>query len=608
MKAWTGALALSAMTAAAQTAPDVAFDAKGLASLKVAGTEILAVPAPVVHSVVLEARTFRDGKREETFATVTNAPSASVWDAASRTLEQTYPWGKARWTYTPAPAGLRIALTLVNETSETIARFATTPLALAFPEPPSDLKPNGLVKRTLDNLVVIPVTWGKEKMLACMETLAPPVRFGFGKAADKEKRTFPLTLGGGVWAFEPGAVEVHLHGLPRVAAGATATFAFSLRFAAADTPAEQLDADLAAAFARLHKPTLDWPDRRSIGTIFLPSRGGLAEKNPRGWFNEAALDVTTPEGVETFRKKMLDFAARGATEMKKMEGQGVIVWNVEGEENPHPISYIGDPRMLRLLAPEMDAVADEFFQVFRDAGLRTGVTIRPTQVYFDEKEKKWKHGTGSHMDGRNPLNDDLDKLRPEGLPQWRFFPVVERMSRKIRYAQERWGCTLFYIDTNGIFVPVGVPHVFEWMLLDAQLLKELHARHPDVLLIPELVQDKWAFRVAYWACCAPYDQADYTKRTSTPPYVRRLFPGAFEVNHIANTKPADLAAWTPRFIEAVRGGDILMHRGWFACSVNKWVKAYYEAAALLPPERTPSGAELFAAVEAAKRAREGARP
>ena len=82
----------------------------------------------------------------------------------------------------------------------------------------------------------------------------------------------------------------------------------------------------------------------------------------------------------------------------------------------HALNYIGEPRMVKVLAPEVEHSYPEFFQTFLDAGLCTGCCLRPTQVYFDAKNKKWSHGTGSHGPDRNPLGDDFSKVWPKGLP------------------------------------------------------------------------------------------------------------------------------------------------------------------------------------------------
>ena len=61
-----------------------------------------------------------------------------------------------------------------------------------------------------------------------------------------------------------------------------------------------------------------------------------------------------------------------------------MIWDIEGEP-PGAAIYVGDPRAMGSLSPEMEfkangrPVADEYFKIFADAGLRTGLTIRPTR-------------------------------------------------------------------------------------------------------------------------------------------------------------------------------------------------------------------------------------
>ncbi len=129
------------------------------------------------------------------------------------------------------------------------------------------------------------------------------------------------------------------------------------------------------------------------------------------------LDVRGPEGIERFRHAALAYAARSIAILKQTGSQGMIVWDLEGEQYPHKTTYIGDPRALGRLAPEADAVADEFFALFRAAGLRVGVTIRPQEFV-----------SGAQHDVA-----DYDAT----------------LLRKLDYARGRWGATLFYIDSNG---------------------------------------------------------------------------------------------------------------------------------------------------------------
>src|SRR5208283_1013781 len=140
--------------------------------------------------------------------------------------------------------------------------------------------------------------------------------------------------------------------------------------------------------------------------------------NPRGWLQTPKIDTTTVAGRADFKEKMMQVADKCVSVAKDLNAQGLIVWDIEGQEMPHAISYIGDPRMLPKTAPEMDRFADAFMRKFSDAGFKLGVTIRPTEVY---------------------------KPSIAGKPAWDHRLVrdpVALMSAKIDYAQKRWGCTI----------------------------------------------------------------------------------------------------------------------------------------------------------------------
>jgi len=130
-----------------------------------------------------------------------------------------------------------------------------------------------------------------------------------------------------------------------------------------------------------------------------------------------------------------------------MNAQGMIVWDLEGMQYPR-INYVGDPRMLSVLAPEMEynGAVDAYFKKFRDAGLRVGVTVRPQRLRLTTRGG-----------GRRGCQSTLYPGRPN------------------RLAHTRWGATLFYIDSNVSSPPFTMP----------PSCKQLQEMFPDVLLIPE---------------------------------------------------------------------------------------------------------------------------
>ena len=226
--------------------------------------------------------------------------------------------------------------------------------------------------------------------------------------------------------------------------------------------------------------------------------------------------------------------------------QGVIVWDIEGQRNPQPISYIGDPRLLPTLSPEMDAIADILFKKYTDAGLRCGVTIRPTHVVRTSGGKEaWEHVNAED--------------------------IVAELAGKVEYARNRWGCTLFYVDST-VRWDLNADGKFELHTLPAEIFQSLHRQFPDVLLIPEESSTRhYAYTAPYHEIMPPHNY------TITGPEIRAVYPEAFSVIRVADMPVIqnDFDA----IVAAVRSGDIIMFRTWLDDPENEPVKRILEEAA-----------------------------
>jgi len=268
---------------------------------------------------------------------------------------------------------------------------------------------------------------------------------------------------------------------------------------------------------------LEWPDRRPIGALFLSSSGHTSQTNPRGWLNDPRLDVTKPEGRKVLHMRFLEYAARSVGILREMNAQGMVVWDLEGQQTD---GYTGDPRLAETLAPEWRGVLDAFFARFREAGLRVGVTVRPERY-----------------DGRRQ----------------RFAWDPARVLReKVGYARARWGATLFYVDSNRVG-PVPLP---------AAVLRSVAKEFPDVLLIPEHeMPGDYAVAAPLWICGRSYG--------NLAPLVRTLWPRAFGVVALGDCR---MEEHQEEWRRAVRAGDVLLFPAWFAARENAWIRELYEGA------------------------------
>jgi hypothetical protein len=193
----------------------------------------------------------------------------------------------------------------------------------------------------------------------------------------------------------------------------------------------------------------------------------------------------------------------------------------------------------------MDGIANEFFAKFTAAGLRTGVCLRPSRIVpgFAGNGHVWDHDNYG-------------------------FNILDNLSDKITYAKNRWGCTLFYLDSN-VDWTYDNHNNFVARLLRSSIYVGLQARHPDVLVIPEIP------RTADWAGSAPYREVNGGGFTSTRARSKGVYPNALT---IIEPKDTDFTANHTLLVDAVRGGDILLFRSWFPDSGNPFVKAIYDEA------------------------------
>ena len=315
----------------------------------------------------------------------------------------------------------------------------------------------------------------------------------------------------------------------------------SLRFGPPHTTLTALAPDIFQNFARAYPAKLQWADRRPIGTLHLATSEFRLPKNPRGWFNgDKTVDVTTEAGLADFKRRLMRYADDSVAILKKMNAQGMIVWDLEGEEFPHATTYLGDPRSLPV---EIEPLADAFFKKFTDAGLRVGLCLRPQQP------TRSLYGSGAWQ----MQTDDPAYL----------------LGAKIEAAKKRWHCSLFYVDSNVNYNPRFAPNDgADYELSPASLFQEAAAANPDVLLMPEQKSAR------YFAYTAPYSELRGGV-VGTPEMVRAIYPESFSAIYVPD---GDVDAHRAELVASVKRGDILLFRAWWNDPYNAKIKSIYEEA------------------------------
>jgi hypothetical protein len=322
--------------------------------------------------------------------------------------------------------------------------------------------------------------------------------------------------------------------------GSTKAFNVSLRFRAAGAGVQELSGDVLERYASKYPFQLDWKDRRPIGAIFLAGPQINVPNNPRRWtMNFGEIDVADDKGKAAFRAALLKQADNSVKVLKDTGAQGMITWDPEGEEFLGEC-YYGDPRLVPTLAPEMEfksdgakSTIDEYFEKFRAAGLKVGVCIRPQQITMVDGKPTHQAAEDEH--------------------------AVQILRERIAYAKQRWGCTLFYVDSTATLSGALNPDVF----------KAVADAYPDVLLIPENES------MRYFAFSAPLNSYVHHKISSTPVGARLVYPKAFSVLMAPEgDRPEDHHA----LVSAVQRGEILLFNGWYMNEGAIKTKKIYEEA------------------------------
>jgi hypothetical protein len=445
----------------------------------------------------------------------------------STTASWNYSWGQVIAQYFRVGDRLDISIDVINASAtDTIERIEISPLTLRFPQRLSFA--TGEFVWGIEGPPVASADFGAGTLAIANTDPTQLLTVGLVSSVNQQDTAYPLFVSTGLPRYGDE------YDWPRfkrpIAPGASDHFDISLRFGRPNSSGFDLAPDVYRKYAATLPFQLKWDDRRPIGRLVPASHTWELDfsTNPRGWLNDTTINIFSQSGRQLFHDRMMAYADRTISNLKAINAQGVILWDVEGEQY-QDISYVGDPRLVRALAPEMHQIIDEFFRKFRDAGLRVGVTLRPQQV-------------------RSRINSTGQR----SFYQEQNVDVFKVLSDKIAYARNRWGATLFYIDSN-----VGrSEYTLSSPSYDANVFKQLGETYPDVLLIPEW-QD-----AHYFAYTAPYDEIDQSIYNTPSTQVRReLYSDAFQV---LTLRAVNLDAATYQQVaDRVRAGDILLSDAWY---------------------------------------------
>ena len=486
------------------------------------------------------------------------------WNAQTHTETYTFAWGTLATQFVQNGDNLDIVVTETNNPgSGTVLDGAEIyPFALHFPQDPAGFNGYTQYAMTTTGPGVSIADFGSGVVTSVIPNEAIAL-YGGWKNAGASTYTPIMT------STAPDSLASFLpHNDLPVQPGNSLTYTVSLRFTPEGTPANAADAY--ASFAATYPSQMTWTDKRIMGTAYLgssPAGGGDITQpggfptNPRRYFNDPSVDITTPSGLQAFQDRMLAYAAGDVANARNLNAQGVITWDIEGEQYPQDTTYVCSPDQIAAVAPEMESTVtdpgspyvgqkldDAYFKTLSSAGLRIGLCLRPQRFTLAS------NGTASQV-----------FLAGNAA-------IIANLENKARYAYNRWGATIFYVDSvvdaNGGTLD---PAIFQQLITDL----------PDLLFIPEESTPR------YYAYTAPFYSFLFHTDLGTPASIYNIYPQAFGANLVNDVSASTLATYTPQLTQSVQRGDILMGHADYWQGNDPTLVSIYRAAGVTAPAPHP---------------------
>ncbi len=457
------------------------------------------------------------------------------WNRATLTETYSFPWGTIATQFAQRGDTLNVKVTETNRVNSGLIFNGAEiyPFALHFPQDPVGFSGQSQTLVTTTGPGVSAADFGPGVVTAVLPDESIPMYVGWKNVGNKTYSPWMTTTSpDGLASFLP-------HQDYSLLPGKTLTYTLSFRFTPKGIAPDAADAF--SSFRAKYPSQMTWSDKRVIGTAYLasspPSNGNASVSggfptNPRRYFNDPSIDIRTPSGLRAFQLRMLKQAATNVATSRDLHAQGVITWDIEGEQYPQATSYVCSPDQIAAVAPEMESVItdhgspyfgkkldDAYFQTISSAGLRVGVCLRPQMFTL------YSDGTA----GQVYLTSNA--------------AITQNLRNKARYANARWGATIFYVDST-VDKDGGT--------LDPFIFQKLITAMPDFLFIPEETTPR------YYAYSAPFYSLMSHGTKGTPAFMYNVYANAFGANLINDTAPSTLATSKSELGLAVAHGDILM--------------------------------------------------
>lgn len=550
-------LLLSTIASSAQSL-SVTYGSKGLQTLSFGTTmleNVSAYPADAFHIWHMKSTDLSGNLLSSGQFNWGESNNSEVWNSTTNTETYTFSWGSIATQFVQSSNNLNMVVTETNNAGSGIIFDGAEiyPFALHFPQDPTAFYGYTQYAITTTGPGVSAADFGTGIVTSVIPNEAVALYGGWKTSGtDIYSPIMTSTAPDGLATFLPS------NDAP-VMPGSSFTYTVSLRFTPEGTAASASDAY--ASFAATYPSQMTWTDKRILGTAYLASspastgditQPGGYPTNPRRYFNDSTVDITTGAGLLSFQDRMLAHAVSNAANAASMNAQGVITWDIEGEQYPQNTSYVCSPDQIASVAPEMESTIldassayygqkldDAYFKIMSNSGLKIGLCLRPQAFTLTSS------GTASQVF----LTGNA--------------AIIANLEKKAKYANVRWGATVFYVDST-VDVNGGTlePAIFQQLITDL----------PSFLFIPEESTPR------YYAYSAPFYSFIFHTTIGTPASTYLYYPHAFGANLVNDVAAGTLATYQSQLTAAVAAGDILMGHADYWQTNDPTLVAIYKAA------------------------------
>ena len=487
-----------------------------------------------------------------------------------------------------------------NDTSDTLEKFSME-YFMELTAPDITNTPGwldiGAYSNSNSPVAFITGTWGS--MALFTDDYSNNAYFG-----DVWTMSAPATNPNFLWFFSnysaPGGGDPSNTKTDIILPGQTYHYALYIRFGTPTDTASTLASQAYSQFGQTVPLLLNWPDRRPIARWFMAGGQYLNASNPRGW--SSAINTSSQAN---FNSSVLKWVNNQISYFNTLSvrPQGVLIWDLEGEEFSQPFTYVGNPSQLPNLAPEMDAVADQMFAAFKTAGYQVGMTLRPSNFQ-----------TGTSLPATcnyNATNGQLSDVfilttaqypyrgyycsasnvwiqAGANKPNWQTMSNIDTvilswLEAKISYAHNRWGARIFYVDST-VYTGGGP--------FNYNIFRQLQVEFPDCLFMPENHGNY------FYGASSTYSSIEGYGQTAVPWTAQQIWPNAFTVveaiDDVDTSNDGTSNSYYNTLVSSVKEGNSMFMDGWWGAPGNADIESMYQSANV--PSSTMKGYGLTVAV------------